>query len=812
MTATKEITTLFAYDGSGSTGRSQRYHNATAKLYQELPADTTQILLWESFARIISAQELQRINIGLVGAGGTNPSNIATYIRDNDFHGHLVLLTDGQVSGYDVEACDRILPTDWHFASVRVLLVHTGGAVNLSVSCPFTRNSPHTVHQITEGDGLNLATATQLMAVSPEMLELLGRLDSINNLRDWSDALAAGLEPVIIARTMGRTGDPTLRDKLLALKARIQRTAAVSKGASTTVTALRGALEANQEHAALELAAALTEEYYSDDDLSWSGQLNRLVSMCEGALRGTFDLSNINGAIQSDRARRALTVVATPTTSAELSEPVSVSGDSEEGTGATFVCPITLDAESDVVLMIAADTHPILGDGLDKDAVTAMANCPLYIFRHPEVLERLKARVDHPLSLRALKEAEGTGGLAESPLTRRPLLGGICLGPFPDHVAATNWTLAQLTANGKRIGNPDLWFAALWLLVRRGTLPYLTPVLPQMTAHLIYRLRTSMAPLSLLGTPEFPTTRVPLDVAVWYAVSSSAMTPQPPPAREVVRAHLPYLEELLEIAELTGYRLPTNVPRHLTRLRVAMSMLAAVKRSGAYTLFLSMIRSLYQAAIRQERVCPESGKLLTYWLPIDGPAPYSQQEVVMAAMPAFYRTLSPAEIVAISARVSPLKSGSDVAIPYEWSATELVMPSYRTIWAYGLREFPAASVAICPATCRPYYHVPPTGREWSDVASEIHGIPASAMLSIHTEYGRYVVKHGAFPTKQELLLHLWHRVKGQGHTTLPHQTESFVDDVLADFRPLVAELTPAEFARLFQASVKRTDRIRMEEH
>lgn len=811
MTATlsKETTTLFAYDGSGSTGGSVRYHNAAQRLYQELPVDTTQILFWDSTVRIISATELHEINTSRRGAGGTVPSSIATFIRDNDFHGHIVLLTDGQVSSTQVDACDSILPSDWHFASVRVLLVNTGGTINLSVSCPFTRNSPHTVHQLTNGTGLNLSEATQLTTVSPDMLELLNRLDSIHCLSDWSEALAAGLEQVIIARTMGKTGDPTLRDKLLALKARIQRTAALSKGASETVVALRGALEANNERVALDLAATLTEEYYGDDDLSWSGQLNRLVSMCEGALRGTFDLSNVAGAIQSDRARRAATAAPAPTTSAELSEPM-VMGDFTSAS--TFVCPITLDTESDVVLMIAADTHPILGDGLDKDAVTAMANCPLNIFRHPEVLERLKARVDHPLSLRALKEAEGTGGLAESPLTRRPLLGGICLGPFPDHVAATNWTLAQLTADGKRIGNPDLWFAALWLLARRGTLPYLTPVLPQMTAHLIYRLRTSMAPLSLLGTPEFPTTRVPLDVAVWYAVSSSAMTPQPPPAREVVRAHLPYLEELLEIAELTGYRLPTNVPRHLTRLRVAMSMLAAVKRSGAYTLFLSMIRSLYQAAIRQERVCPESGKLLTYWLPIDGPAPYSQQEVVMAAMPAFYRTLSPAEIVAISARVSPLKSGSDVAIPYEWSATELVMPSYRTIWAYGLREFPAASVAICPATCRPYYHVPPTGREWSDVASEIHGIPASAMLSIHTEYGRYVVKHGAFPTKQELLLHLWHRVNGQGHTTLPHQTESFVDDVLADFRPLVAELTPAEFARLFQASVKRTDRIRMEEH
>jgi hypothetical protein len=799
-TAATAATTLFAYDGSGSTGGSQRYHTAAQRLYQELPAADTQILFWDSAARIITPAELLRINTARQGNGGTCPELIAHHIVRTGFHGHLVILTDGQVSSSSVDACDRILPAGWTFASVRVLMVDTGGAINMSVGCPFTRSSPHTVQKLTEGDGTHLESAQTVTAVNPDMIALLDRLDAIATVAEWQ-AVATALEPVIIARTMGTTGDPTLRDRLLALKKRIQRAEAVAKGASGTVATLQTALDARDMETALTMADLLTREYYGDDDgvdiSSWSGKLNRLVSMCEGALRGTFDLSNISGAIQSDRARRAPTATATPTTAAELSEPSAPSdGAATAGAPTAFVCPITMDSEADVVLMVAAESTPLLGGGVDKDTVNALANCPLFLFRYPELLALFQTRIDHPLSLRALKEAEAVGAsITESPMTRRPLLGGLCLGPHDDHVAATNWTLAQLTAGGRRLGNPDLWFAALWLLVKRGAIPYLSSVLPQMTAHMTYRLRTSKAPLSLLGAPEFPTTRVPLNVAVWYAVASSALSP--PPAREVVRAHLPYVEELMEIAALAGHPYPAGVPLHLVRLRVALAALAWSKRDEAG--LRGTLRALYQAA-----VCVEDK-----WLAIDGPASAGQQVAVMSSLPRIFRSLSYEELVAIGQLVNPGKSAADVAIPFNWTAPPL--PAATVTWAYGLLEYPRIPVAICPATCRPYFHVPPTGQEWPEVATAaIGGITPDKMLPIHAQYGHYVVKHGAFPTKSELLLHLWHRVTAQRRPTLPAQIDAFVEDILADYREVATSLTPHVFAVRFLASVKRVDRARME--
>jgi hypothetical protein len=787
---TSTMTTLFAYDGSGSTGGSTIYHTTSQNLFAELPAPPeTQILFWDSEYRVISPAQLAAINAAKQGNGGTDPELIARHVVATDFHGHLVLLSDGQVSQSSVAACDRTLPVGWTFASVRVILVNTGGTVNMSVSCPFTRNSPHIIQMVTAAT----PAPTTLTEVKQEAFSLLTALDSIRTVADWTAAVPT-LEPVVIARTMGTTGDPSLRDRLLALKARIQRAEADAKGGSETVPALQGALDTGYIPRALCLADQLTREYYGDDDThGWSAQLNRLVSMCEGALRGTFDLSNINGVIQSDLARRAPLARPVAATAAEETEPIL---DLAGPTGA-FVCPITLDPTVDIALLVA-DGTPLLA-GLDKDTVTDLTKCPLFLFCYPEVLAHLQTRLDHPLSLRALKEAEAVGAsITESPMTRRPILGALCLGPHEDHVAATNWTLARLTAGGKCLGNPDLWFAAIWLLVKRGAIPFLSPILPQLTAHLAWRLRNHKAPLSLVGTPEFPTTRVPLGVALWYAVSSSALSP--PPARETVRAHLPYLSPLLEILELTGYAQPAGLPTHLTRLRVALGMLGWSKR-GAESQLRATLRALYQAAVQEEET--------NSWIPLDGPASDGQQAAVLASLPALYRTLSREELVGLGALVGPGKSAADVPLPFDWESPPL--PTPVTTWAYGLAPIPRFSVPICPATCRPYYKVPPTkAQTWMDAARDIFHMEPEQYLPVTAEYGHYVVKHGVFPTKTELLKHLWRRVSAQGKTTLPSSVVIMVEDILADFAPIETTLSPAEVGRRFQSSVKRIDREQME--
>jgi hypothetical protein len=91
----------------------------------------------------------------------------------------------------------------------------------------------------------------------------------------------------------------------------------------------------------------MTNEYYATfeedpDGKTWSAKISRLISMTEGALSSTFDLSGISSAIQGDRARRALVATPVPTDETPITTDKAIPIAIEP-----FECPITVDSETD---------------------------------------------------------------------------------------------------------------------------------------------------------------------------------------------------------------------------------------------------------------------------------------------------------------------------------------------------------------------------------------------------------------------------------------------------------------------------------
>jgi hypothetical protein len=189
----------------------------------------------------------------------------------------------------------------------------------------------------------------------------------------------------------------------------------------------------------------------------------------------------------------------------------------------SFVCPITYEDETDVVILITEPPkHPILA-GFRREDTRRLIDCPLNTMIHSRLRNALTRCIDHPISLIALREATAVGRpIKVSPMTRRNVLGALTLGCHPSHVAATNWTLFELLSGGKQLGNPDLWFAVIWLLIEDGKFPFLTEILPFVREHMRYRLRHSTAYCSLTALPEFVSYDVPLATACWCALSSPA--------------------------------------------------------------------------------------------------------------------------------------------------------------------------------------------------------------------------------------------------------------------------------------------------
>lgn len=802
-TETKMPSTLIAYDGSGSTSGfcNSFYHKKTQEIVAQYP--DAQIVLWDTEPRVVSRAELAEINAIWKGFGGTDSSAIARYVRAQDFHGHLIIITDGQVHTDSIDTCARSLGTAWPFDQVTAHLIDNGGIVNMSVTCPFTRAAPHTIYSYRRPTGYE---QTQEVSVSAVDMEALRLIDTVTSPSDY-EAAADAIERAVVARTMGTTGDPSLRDAILAMKKRMVAEQARMFGDSDTVIALTAALESGRTGDALMAAAMIHNEYYSEER-GWSARISRLISMCEGALRGAFDFTAVNSAIHSDRVRRAAVVA-----------PAAVPSEApaaEVAPEKPFVCPITLDSATDVILLVA-EGKPIL-EGLDKSVVADILECPLNLFHYPEVVAALRDRLDHPVSLTAYREAITAGSpIRTGPMTRRPLLaGGICLGQSEAHCAATTWTLAQLTTGGKLVGNPDLWFACLWLMLHRGqTGEHLADLEPMFSANMTWRLRNHKAFISLTGLPEFPSTRVPLGVAIWYVFASARFTGSEP-RRDLIRTHMPHLKELLQIKQNclpAEYALPEGILEHVNRVRVMLNMLSWVKRDR-WTLS-ETLRGLTQNSVSGPTASQVGADIcerehMPALVPVDGPPSAERLAAVRESLPALWTLLTNEELLGLAALVDPSKSAGDIPLPFDWAPPAPVSGSIE--WAYGTEARPIQHVRICPATCRPLYTVPETSESWAEAAERIHGFAPSKMISLNKQFGMFVIKYERYPTPAEFLVFLYNRYIHHGqHKTLPAQITQLIDVTFDEFREVMLTVSSAEFVRRFIESTKGDQRIAMEE-
>ena len=159
----------------------------------------------------------------------------------------------------------------------------------------------------------------------------------------------------------------------------------------------------------------------------------------------------------------------------------------------------------------------------NHDMINTIITNPLSAIAYPAFCKELVQLLDHPISVKSMKQAVDAGyPITQSPITRCPVIGGLCLSPSEDHCAATNAVISAVTSNGKKVGHPDLWFMLIWYLIEDGKVPHLTDLLPQIREHMTFRLKNHIGTFTLTNIPSIPVTHVPLGIACWctlYAAS-----------------------------------------------------------------------------------------------------------------------------------------------------------------------------------------------------------------------------------------------------------------------------------------------------
>lgn len=188
----------------------------------------------------------------------------------------------------------------------------------------------------------------------------------------------------------------------------------------------------------------------------------------------------------------------------------------------------------------------------------------------------------------------------KNPFTQRKLLGAIPLGCDKSHVDVGNYTIAKMFSQGKILGNLNLFYAAIWFIIKEKELEYLNEIEKNATEHLIFRLEHSKTFASLSGLAQLVSTEVSTDVAVWYCVNSGFLNQ--PTTRDTFRYHCSNMKPLIDIVNVLQYPIDKGVEGHLRRTKALLSGLNAIKKltNEERTSFHEAIRCTYQWSVQVE--------------------------------------------------------------------------------------------------------------------------------------------------------------------------------------------------------------------
>lgn len=799
---------LVAYDCSGSTGGCGLYHTTTQNIIQEL-VDNKQsfkIVLWDDRWRAATAEELKRINDMQNGFGGTTVSNVARAINSLDFRGRLILITDGQVGTYDIDACDRLLKDDRRFSHVDVYLIKShdgfGGEPNMSVSCPFTRFCPHDVHYITHEH----KERTSIHLVTEEDLSILNTIDTINTLQEFDDKKDPILR-ALTARMMGKAdADTQIHDQIVRLRKRIVSSIAKNKNDDKPSTSallyeklksISVSNNANDWKTCVELYRAFVEEYYFQNSDSFEKDIAELLNISKGGLRTCF----------SHRLRRANTVQDVLMKDIEKTQ--------EEPDDTDYTCPITLDTEKDVVLLVQ-NKKPLIGhESMNDKIMEDIFNCPLNALNYADLCKAILETLDMSLSLSAYLQAEESGQpIRDSPFTRRPISCVMYLGSNESQVAGTNMAITKILTGQarKKIGNLNLWFAVLYLLMKDKE--RFQDILPFVERQMKWRLENTKTFASMCGLTKYPNTLVPLALSCWMILVSPLL--KLATEKDMIRAHVFHLDYLFKLLELTDLCIPPDVLEKLKHYAVLLKtmfvMLSMCKKQGKN--LDVMISALYQKCIRvdyikvsriiyRESYCSE----FVEWIPIDGPASSVQTEQVLKDL---NLGLSPNELIGLRAMVNPSLCAENITIDIDWKPSNL--PSYSVSWPnYGTEERTfSADIPICPATCRPYYRT--LDETWEQTAERVYQMQRQDLISANANFIHFVEKYNRYPkNNQEFLTYLYyHYVVNRKKNSLPAPIMQFIDEIITSYSSIASTIPVEEFKRRTMDSLRIEKRLAME--
>ena len=798
---------LFALDISGSTNGVGNYWTTVETIYNELPKDGVKYLVWDDRAQSVTQEKMQRYIRLRKGYNGTDPSTVAKYLVETQGQfDRLVLITDGQILQESVQKTDTILSSTLELASVECYIVDHN-ADNASVCAPFLRIGK----SIKTYTGYN-TTKTEL-EVSAEAHKFIDGLDTITEPQEFFDNFDE-LYKYISAKNMGRT-NRDLRDRLLKLQARLLHS--ISQKATgrsqNYISNYEKALTSSNVDDTLSAMRVLNSEYKHDMDSENIGRdvqtkISALIESCEQY--GIYSMSTIHDRYARASAASAVNFSALPSSIAIPPTVEIIQTIHDREYTEVFTCPILFTSD-EPILLLAEKTDSVL-DILSQTQKDAAINFPLTICQIPQATEHIADTIDHCIGYHAYYDIERGYMIDKSPYTRRKLSGALTLNTNAKHIAAANYMLYKLFTNGKKIGNPNLWFGCLWtVIMTHPKLAYLRDNKAFINALNINLKERFLSPnyttsISLSDQPSHPTYRVRTASALWYVSHDYLITKINDKTRGIIFSW----HTIRRILAALGIKCHPDNNINMKYL-AAFSFLFSKKDRIRY--YMNIIDSLVQNHIWTSE---------TSYIPLDG----DTKEPHWKLLPGYFSGIpySASKIIAQYVYDNINSSFGSVEYPpiiYVNKSNDIeacangANDAYHGRWEYcyshDLVITPDILPKICPLTFRPY--MMPNNRKWLDVSESTWG-KIDQQIWLNSLYNKYVKSYGEFPHTRDFIEYLYSKQLNRGFTTLPHFIVSAVKYLLDAYEKARNEYekiqgekcTPAVFNRVSMATIQRKKR------
>jgi len=141
-------------------------------------------------------------------------------------------------------------------------------------------------------------------------------------------------------------------------------------------------------------------------------------------------------------------------------------------------------------------------------------------------------------------------------------------------VKFNNSAIAKLLFNGKKVGDPNLFYFCFAL--RMLSVSFLEEFKPQIEEEIRWRLKNSMTCATLCGpSTEFPHDKMSILNALIFTVLSACVCETS--AQNPLLMHVSYLWKIKKLLEISGVKLPVEIKKHLELIQVAMKLMAVNK-------------------------------------------------------------------------------------------------------------------------------------------------------------------------------------------------------------------------------------------